>query len=54
MLQSTLTNELSATNSMTKVHSSEGHQAKPNRNIGIVALCFGVAFLQASIFGDVN
>ena len=43
-----------ATNSMTKVHSSEGHQAKPNRNMGIIALCFGVAFLQASTFGDVN
>ena len=43
MLQSTLT-QLSATNSMTKVHSSEGHQAKPNQNIGITALCFGVAF----------
>ena len=44
-LQGTLTQ--SATNSMVKVHSSEGHQAKP-RNIGITALCFGLAFRSTS------
>ena len=29
---------------MAKVHSSEGHQAELNGNMGIVALCFGAAF----------
>ena len=37
--ESTLT-QLSA---MAKVHSSEGHQAELNGNVGIIALCFGVA-----------
>ena len=40
-LQGTLTQ--SATNSMTKVHTSEGHQAKPHQYIRLTALCFGVA-----------
>jgi hypothetical protein len=43
MLQSTPT-QLSVTNSMAKVHPSEGHQAELNGNIGIIALCFGAAF----------
>ena len=28
---------------MTKVHTSEGHQAKPHQYIRLTALCFGVA-----------
>ena len=50
MLQTTLT-QLSATNSMTKVHSSEGHQAKPNRNIGIIALYLGHISSSQHIWG---
>ena len=40
-----------ATNSMTKVHSSEGHQAKPNRNIGIIALYLGHISSRQHIWG---
>ena len=47
--ESTLT-QLSVTNSMAKVHSSEGHQAELNGNIGIIALCFGEGALQVSTF----
>ena len=34
---------LTQLSSMAKVHSSEGHQAELNGNVGIFALCFGVA-----------
>ena len=57
MLQSTVTQfirRMSVTNSMAKVHPSEGHQAELNGNIGFWGRISEGALQVSTFLGDVN